>query len=295
MATLSNAFIIDIIIQPSTVITTQTECFVLVNTTAATPSRYKFSFGSWKFETTKARVRYSFSRQGRYRVQASAMVNATWSKWSSEEILVFDHDAVIASNCTVKLTFVLPSNTTRVPQGSTLGTRVVIGLNQCYGKGSLTQREAFDSFTAMHIADNYNEFVSYGSEEQQVIIFNTTRCKSTEIDLELITPTKTILLTEKVPAAAMPHCNATDAVNTNNEVQPSSPGHKLNGVKLNTVVVLFFVVLFSLYIMDAVIAYRGYKHLLKPVGIPGFVFMFLAACSSGRAPLVNLQSSVTPC
>ncbi len=252
-------------IQPSTVITTKTMLTATAEVSASEASKYKFSFGSWKFETPQNKIVHRFSLPGIYTLKASAFINSTWSNWISKEILVFDHSAVMASQCTMKVIFfgLVESNSSDVvPQGSSLGSQLVISVSQCYGRCTVILNVTSNS-KSEDTATNPTEWISFGAQENLVFKFNlTSKCVSMQARITFVTPTNTIVLDKDAKPSNASQCR-------DGGKDSQSKPIIIPDLRPNKIVAIFYVILLFLYIVDAFIAYRGQKQLLKPVSILG--------------------------
>ena len=264
-----------------TIITTETVFFITANYSGAAPTLYRFSFGTWKYETPRSTVQFRYAVPGNYTLKIAAMVNSSWTSWFSKEIIVFDHEMVMNSNCSVHIS---PSNISNdsgnMTQGAAKFSATVI-LEHCYGKGDLVVTET-DSVTKKASSRVLQTILSYGNLEAYTSNFDVSACSELAISLNFVTRKGVMMknLTISRTRNASFCLNITGQENTTrtpllaitisanwtkpNQTITGPPAVVIYGT-LNSVVAIFFTVLLIVYIMDAFIAYRGYKHLLKPV------------------------------
>ncbi len=247
-------------IKPSTVVTSNTNIIATVKSQGNAPSAYKFSFGRWRFQTPQAKVVHKFSQPGKYEFKASALVNSTWSKWLSKEILVFDHKTALASRCSMNVTYfglIVNKTNQKVPQGSTLSARISVMFHECLGRCNITFRQKPISTGKINIGRVYQyiEMVSYGAKEEQHGYFNVSKCSSVDAHLEFLTPLTTIVQNRTLKTSNISQCTA--------KSQAKNPGYQ--NLQPNTIVAVFYVLLLLMYVVDFFIAYQGTKHLFKPV------------------------------
>eukprot|EP00794_Sanderia_malayensis_P007507 gene7507-8338_t len=251
-------------VQPSTVLTTQTRLTATVKITDSIEATlYKFSFDNWSFKTIQNKIMHTFSQPGVYYLKASALVNSTWLAWTTKEILVFDHNTVIASQCLIditSLTLIQTSNSTgqQVPQGSNPTAQIIIQLRQCHGRYGVTINETtinsnkHSSNTVANIFTKHG--TSFGAEETTSFVFNVTSANCIRLDaqINLITPTETASRDKNYTS----NCLAKNTKPTPRTIPDLRP---------NTIIAVFYIILLLLYIIDVFIAYRGQKQILKPV------------------------------
>ena len=264
-----------------TIITTETVFFITANYSGPTPTQYRFSFGTWKYNTPRSTVQFRYSVPGNYTVKISAMVNTSWMPWISKEIIVFDHEMVMSSNCSVEISYSdFSNNNGRLARGVAKYFATVI-LEQCYGKGDLVVTET-GSVTYKASSRVLQTILSYGNFETYTSNFDASVCSDLTILLNIVTRKGVVIkdLTISRTRNASFCLNITGQENTTrtpllatttstnwtrpNQTSTGSQAVVIYGT-LNPVVAIFFTVLLIVYIMDAFIAYRGYKHLLKPV------------------------------
>ena len=263
------------------VITTQTIFFITANYSQATPNQYRFSFGTWKYETPRSTVQFKYTVPGNYTVKVSAMVNASWMPSISKKILVLDHEMVMRSNCSVEISYSnFSENSGNLTQAIARYSATVI-LEQCYGKGDLVLTEA-DSVTNRTSSRVLQTILSYGNLKTRTSNFDTSVCNNLAISLNFVTRKGAVIknltisrtrntsfclnITSQENTTQAPLLATTYSANWTrpNQTSTGSQAVVIYGT-LNPVVAIFFTVLLIVYIMDAFIAYRGYKHLLKPV------------------------------
>lgn len=278
--TAQNIPAVSIQIRP-TIITTQTVFFMTANYSGATPTQYRFSFGTWKYETLRSTIQFRYPAPGNYTVSVSAMINANWMPWESKEIIVFEHGMVMDSNCSVKISYSnISSNTGNLTQGIAKYSATAT-LEQCYGKGDLVVTEE-DKFTNKASSKVMQTIISHGNLEAYTSNFDKFVCSDLTISLKFVTRKDVIIetltisrtrnasfcsnTTRQKNATQMPLLATTFPANWTrpNQTSTNAQAVAIYGT-LNPVVAIFFTVLLIVYIMDAFIAYRGYKHLLKPV------------------------------
>ena len=269
--------ILQITINPL-VITTSTTIHVSV-TDAAKQSEnyklYKFSFGSWSLTTSKHHTSFQYQQEGRYQVMASALYNSTWLSWTVKEIMVFDHETVMESNCTIRMDYV----GTIKNSNDSIGFQINITLTNCYGAGELRITETGVAKGKKSL--NFQQkLVSFGNHSQPILIFGNNSCNVLEALVNFTTPRETIIKKNNIASfinlkACHSYSFGTDNSSSGNDSVQNSTANTSNSTQnssqviiygtLNPIVAVFFVLIFFIYLTNGVLAYRGYKDLLKPV------------------------------
>ena len=246
---------------------------------------YKYSFGSWVIETTRKAVTHRYSQSGWHTLMVTARINELWMPWTKKKIEVFDYATVVHSKCEI---IILPSihSPTKVflPHENML-VLLNVTLIDCYGSCQLIVNSTTNGFTLT------KSFMSYGKNETQKVMFNSTYCSENNVYFQIALLSKIITKTlnlaslwnhencsletdsnrtvnpSDIATSRVPFYNSTQFTGQQNA--PSSPTSTpvaIHGT-LNVVVAVFFTVILGFYLAVTFLNYLENKKSLRSVGI----------------------------
>eukprot|EP00795_Rhopilema_esculentum_P000588 gene588-10279_t len=206
---------------------------------------------------------------------ASALYNSTWLPWTVKEIMVFDHETVMESNCTIRMDYF----GTIKNSNDSIGFQINITLMNCYGAGELriTETGVAKSKKSLYFQQ---ELVSLGNHSQPILIFANDSCNVLQALVNFTSPRETIIKKNNITSLTnLKACQnyspgTNNSSNGNGSVQNSTTNTSNSAQDslqviiygtLNPIVAVFFVLIFFIYFTNGVLAYRGYKDLLKPL------------------------------
>lgn len=265
------------------VITTKTVFTVAVDTKDNDFIRFRYIFGSWVIETDRRAITYRYERAGNYELMVIGVRNVSREIVATKKIVVFDHDAVNRSQCSVNIWQSLTPKGRIYAPGDEAQLAINITLTDCYGACKLYLSSTTDGVFLLPA------FMAYGDTTHRVVSLNFSYCSANTVNFEIVTindvineevnvtslwntsicrgeQLSPILTSSRTPQTSQSESrNATDRPGAQSSTSsPTAPPVKVYG-KLNVVVAVIFTIILGFYLCIAFLSYLENKKSARSV------------------------------